>query len=76
MLRKRCAGDRIRLVNRDFSSDVRVLMKQAFPVHKRDGAVLLADDDGIVLAEGFGAADRVRVDDSTRRVLVFGDSYD
>lgn len=70
-LRKRLAGDRIRLVNRDFSSDVRVLMKQAFPAHKRDGAVILADDEGVVLAESFGAAERVRIDDGTRRVLVF-----
>lgn len=71
VLRKRRAGDRIRLVNREHSSDVRVLMKQGFPVHKRDSAVILADDDGIVLAENFGAADRVRIDSSTRRVLIF-----
>lgn len=71
VLRKRRAGDRIRLVNREHSSDVRVLMKQGFPVHKRDSAVILADDEGIVLAEKFGAADRVRIDSETKRVLVF-----
>jgi len=71
VLRKRRAGDRIRLVNREHSSDVRVLMKQAFPLHKRDSAVLLADDEGIVLAENFGAADRVRIDSTTRRVLTY-----
>ncbi|SEL12105.1 tRNA lysidine(34) synthetase TilS [Ruminococcus albus] len=71
VLRKRRAGDRFRLVNRQHSSDVRVLMKQGFPVHKRDSAVILADDEGIVLAENFGAADRVRIDSSTRVVLVF-----
>lgn len=71
VLRKRCAGDRIRLVNRDFSSDIRILMKKKFPSHIRDKAVILYDDEGAVLAEGFGAADRVRIDDSTKRVLVF-----
>ncbi|WP_242940884.1 tRNA lysidine(34) synthetase TilS [Ruminococcus albus] len=71
VLRKRRAGDRVTLVNRQHSSDVRVLMKQGFPVHKRDSAVILADDEGIVLAENFGAADRVRIDSSTRRVLIF-----
>ena len=71
VLRKRRAGDRIRLVNRQHSSDVRVLMKQGFPVHKRDSAVILADDEGIVLAETFGAADRVRIDSDTKRVLIF-----
>ena len=76
VLRKRGAGDRIRLVNRDFSSDVRVLMKQAFPVHKRSSAVLLADDEGVVLVEKYGAADRVRIDESTKRILVFEDSCD
>lgn len=73
VLRKRRAGDRIRLVNREHSSDVRVLMKQAFPVHKRESAVLLSDDEGIVLAERCGAADRVRIDDGTKRVLIFED---
>ena len=71
VLRKRRAGDRIRLVNRQHSSDVRVLMKQGFPVHKRDSAVILADDEGIVLAETFGASDRVRIDSDTKRVLIF-----
>ncbi len=74
VLRKRRAGDRIKLVNREFSSDVRNLMKQAFPAHKRSSAVILADDDGVVLAETFGAADRVRIDSTTKRVLVFEDS--
>ncbi len=73
VLRKRRAGDKIRLVGRSFNSDVRVLMKQAFPAHKRDGAVILADDEGVVLAEGSGAAERVKIDDNTRRVLVFDD---
>ncbi|WP_295130639.1 tRNA lysidine(34) synthetase TilS [Ruminococcus sp.] len=76
VLRKRRAGDKIRLVNRDFSSDVRVLMKQAFPAHTRDSAVILADDEGVVLAEKSGAADRVRIDENTRRVLVFEDSHE
>ena len=73
VLRKRRAGDKIRLVGRSFNSDVRVLMKQTFPAHKRDGAVILADDEGVVLAEGSGAAERVKIDDNTRRVLVFDD---
>ena len=73
VLRTRKAGDRIRLVNRDFSSDVRVLMKQAFPAHKRGSAVILADDEGVILTEKYGAADRVKIDADTRRVLVFGE---
>lgn len=76
VLRKRRSGDKVQLVNRDFRSDVRVLMKQAFPAHKRDSAVLLADDEGIVLAEKFGAADRVRIDDGTRRALIFREIFD
>ena len=74
VLRKRKAGDKVRLVNRDFSSDVRILMKQAFPEHKSDSAVILADSEGVVLVERFGAADRVRIDEFTKRVLVFEDS--
>lgn len=71
VIRKRRAGDRIMLVNRDFSSDIRILMKKAFAPHIRDKAVILYDDDGAVLAESFGAADRVRIDSSTTRALIF-----
>lgn len=71
VLRQRIQGDKIRLVNRDFTSDVKKLLKQAFPIEKRKGAFLLADSDGIVFVEKFGAAERVKIDSSTRRVLVF-----
>lgn len=71
ILRKRRAGDKIRLVNRDFSSDIRILMKKALPSHLRDKAVIIYDDEGAVLVEGFGAAERVRIDSSTKKVLVF-----
>ncbi|MBR1739583.1 MAG: tRNA lysidine(34) synthetase TilS [Ruminococcus sp.] len=72
VLRQRAAGDRIKLVGREHSSDVRMLLKQAFRAEDRAGAVILADDEGIVLVEGFGAADRVKIDESTKRVLLVG----
>lgn len=70
VIRNRLPGDRIQLVNRSFSSDLRKLMKQAFPAEKRSRAVIIADDRGVVFAEGFGASERVKVDGNTRRILI------
>ncbi|MDO4945578.1 MAG: tRNA lysidine(34) synthetase TilS [Ruminococcus sp.] len=76
VLRQRLSGDKIQLVNRDFKSDVKKLLKQAFDVDTRNGAVILCDDDGIVMLERFGAADRVKIDESTRRAFVFYETND
>lgn len=73
VLRQRLSGDKIQLVNRDFKSDVKKLVKQAFNTDKRDGAVILSDDEGVIMLESFGAADRVKIDKSTRRALVFSE---
>lgn len=71
VIRQRIIGEKIQLVNRSFNSDVKKLMKEAFPVDKRNSALLLADSEGAVFVEGFGAADRVRVGRDTVRVLTF-----
>ncbi len=71
VLRQRKAGDKLRLVSRDFSSDVRMLLKQAFKAHERSSAVILADSEGVVMVEGYGCAQRVKIDESTKKVLVF-----
>lgn len=72
ILRTRKSGDRIKLLGRDFTSDVRKLLSR-LPEGVRDKAILLCDDDGVIFVEGSGAADRVRVDDNTRiplRVII------
>ena len=68
VIRNRRPGDRIALANRGFTSDLRKLM-QPMPRRERSRVVLLADDDGLIAAEGFGIADRVKVTAQTKTVL-------
>ncbi|MBR1422520.1 MAG: tRNA lysidine(34) synthetase TilS [Ruminococcus sp.] len=71
LLRGRLPDDKIRLCNRDFNSDVRKLVNSAFRQEDRKSAVLIADGEGLIFVEKYGIADRVKVDASTKRVLVF-----
>ena len=71
VVRRRLPGDKIQLCNRDFTSDVRKLINNAFRQNERNGAVLLADSEGVIFVEAYGAAERVRIDSSTKRILVF-----
>ncbi len=71
LLRGRIADEKIRLCNRDFNSDVRKLINKAFRQEDRKSAVLISDDDGVIFVEKYGISDRVKVDASTKRVLVF-----
>lgn len=68
-LRNRLDGDRITLCSRDFSSSVKKLFNAEFPPEIRDNRLLLCDDDGLVFVEGFGCADRVKIDDATEKIL-------
>ena len=71
VVRARASGDKIRLCSREFTSDVRKLINSAFRQNERNRAVLLADSEGVVFVEGFGSAERVKIDSSTKRILVF-----
>ena len=71
LIRPRIEGEKIRLVNRDFSSDMRKIINKAFPLEKRNGAVILGDDEGAVFVENYGVADRVKIDADTVKILVF-----
>ena len=71
VVRPRISGDKIQLCSREFTSDVRKLINSAFRQNERNSAVLLSDSDGIVFVENFGSAERVKIDSSTKRILVF-----
>lgn len=71
VLRSRVEGEKIRLVNRSFNSDVRKLINKAFPLEERRGAIILADSEGAVFVEKYGAADRVKIDSETKYILTF-----
>lgn len=70
LLRNRRAGDKIKLVGREHTSSVKKLFNADIPLEKRDMTVMLADENGLFFVEGYGAAERVCVDDSTQLVLI------
>lgn len=70
LLRNRQNGDKITLCGRNFSSSVKKLFNASVPLELRDKTVILCDDDGLVWVEGFGCAERVKVDDNTKRIIL------
>lgn len=71
VLRQRAAGDKIQLVNRDFTSDVRKLVNKAFTADKREDVILIADDEGVIFLEKYGAAQRVKISENTKNIIYF-----
>lgn len=70
LLRSRQGGDKIRLAGRGHTSLVKKLFNERVPVENRNKTVILADDEGIIFIEGFGAAERVAADDSSEILLI------
>ena len=71
VVENRREGEKIRLVNRDFDSDVRKLVNKSFRLEDRSSAVILKDSQGVVFVEGSGAAERVKIDSETVKILAF-----
>ena len=69
LLRNRRDGDRFVRANRDFTSSLKKLMNEKYAAGERDFIPILADDSGIIWVEGFGVADRVKIDENTKRIL-------
>ncbi|MGN0601436.1 MAG: tRNA lysidine(34) synthetase TilS [Oscillospiraceae bacterium] len=70
LLRNRKNGDKIILCNRNFSSSVKKLLNSSVPQNMRDKIVMLQDEQGLFFIEGFGCADRVKIDDKTKHILI------
>lgn len=69
LLRNRRDGDSFVRANRDFTSSLKKLMNEKYAAGERDFIPILADDSGIIWVEGFGVADRVKIDENTKRIL-------
>lgn len=71
ILRTRLPGDAYRPAGRGLKKTIKKLFGEAkLPAEQRDAVPLVCDGEGIVLVTGFGCDERVRIDESTRRVLV------
>jgi len=72
-LRGRNSGDKIRLVNREFTSDVKKLFSSLYNEETRKNRLVIADEEGVIFVEGAGCAERCKIDKTTKRVLIFCD---
>lgn len=68
-LRNRRFGDKIKLAGREFTSSVKKLMNENIPRKKRPFIHFLCDEQGLIFMEDFGAADRVKADENSKRLL-------
>lgn len=66
--RNRRPSDRIQLVGREFQHRIKKLYENT-PAFEKDMKVLIADGQGIIFAEDFGIAERVKIDEKTKRIL-------
>ena len=72
-VRSRRAGDAYRPVGRGTKSLKKLCNESHLPLAARAALPILTDDDGILMAVGFGCDERVRVTEGTKRVLVFAE---
>ncbi len=70
LLRNRQNGDLIKFADKNHTTKIKKLFNEKVLVENRDEIFMLADDDGLIFVEGFGVADRVKVDVSTKNILV------
>lgn len=68
LLRNRRDGDSFIRANRSFTSSLKKLMNEKYAAAERDLIPILADDKGIIWVEGFGIADRVKIDVNTKKI--------
>ncbi len=69
LVRHRHSGDRIRLIGRGFTSDVKKLVQSGFSPDERKNALVLSDDNGVIYVEGYGFAERVKAQKDTKTFL-------
>lgn len=63
-------GDRMQRAGRTFTSSLKKLIQECVPSERRSTLHTIADDAGTIYAEYIGIAERVRPDETTRRLLV------
>ena len=70
LIRQRESGDRVKLIGRDFTSDVKKLVQSGFERVDRLSAVVLSDNEGVIFVERFGFSQRVKADNNTKTYLL------
>ena len=71
VLRKRLPGDKLRQVGRGNTKTLKKLCtEQKTDQSLRENLPVLADDEGVIWAYGFGVAERVKTDSETNKFLI------
>jgi tRNA(Ile)-lysidine synthase len=63
-------GDKYRRVNREFDCKLKKLYTEFLTMTERQNNIVLRDNDGIIWCEHFGCAERVKITDSTKNILI------
>lgn len=71
--RNRIAGDEICLSGRKCTKSLKKLFNESkIPSAERSRILMLCDSEGIVWIDGFGVAERVKITDATKQILIIG----
>jgi tRNA(Ile)-lysidine synthase len=68
--RTRENGDKYRRVNRDFDCKLKKLYTEFLTETERVNNILLCDNEGILWCEHFGCADRVKITENTKNIII------
>jgi tRNA(Ile)-lysidine synthase len=63
-------GDSYRRVNRLFDSRLKTLYNENLSPEERANNIVLRDSDGIIWCEHFGCADRVKITENTKNIMI------
>lgn len=69
VLRNRLRADKIKPVGSKHTKELRKLLQEKLPPWERKVSAVLADDEGVIWSEHFGAAERVTPTENTENVL-------
>ncbi|MBQ4100826.1 MAG: tRNA lysidine(34) synthetase TilS, partial [Oscillospiraceae bacterium] len=70
VIRQRQDGDNIRLLGRGCTKSLKKLLQESkIPAQQRDKLFVVSDEKGVIFVEGFGVAERVAVDKTTKHII-------
>ncbi len=72
VLRNRRAGDKIRLAGSACTKTLKKLFNEKH-LDGRNNLLILADGEGILWVQGLGCADRAKITENTKKIIVMGD---
>lgn len=69
IVRNRKNGDKIKFFGKPHTTKIKTLFNSDIPQDKRDEIIFIADEVGVIFVEGYGVAERVKVDENTKTII-------